>query len=52
LYVCAAFLLHWRRKLLLERDFQVIKTEICLCKNSLHSCLKLNIILKINDICS
>lgn len=25
LYVCAAFLLHWRRELLIERDFQVIK---------------------------
>lgn len=23
LYVCAAFLLHWRQELLLERDFQV-----------------------------
>lgn len=23
LYVCAAFLLHWRHELLLERDFQV-----------------------------
>ncbi len=23
LYVCAAFLLHWREKLLLEKDFQV-----------------------------
>jgi hypothetical protein len=25
LYVCAAFLLHWRRELLVEKDFQVIK---------------------------
>jgi len=25
LYVCAAFLLHWRQELLEEKDFQVIK---------------------------
>lgn len=30
LYVCAAFLLHWRRELLIERDFQVIKIGLYL----------------------
>ena len=39
LYVCAAFLLHWREKLLLENDFQVSRNFIfqwLLSKNFSH----------------
>lgn len=30
LYVCAAFLLHWRQGLLEEKDFQVINIDYCI----------------------
>lgn len=32
LYVCAAFLVHWRKEILEERDFQVsLETFLCVC---------------------
>lgn len=43
LYVCAAFLVRWRKEILEERDFQVTDTEgdgfdICLHNMNIYKC--------------